>query len=274
MPLRIHQRSLIRLGASVLLGGLFVVTWLNHPNQEFNRDINYRTYTAIAVLTDVNPRADILHAELSKVDELKCLEIGNPKSYEFYASKLGGECQESKLWISENFYQWYAKFLLSHPQEPIQLAAAGFIAGNSPVSLYAPNLSILPKPIQDLFFGERNFALRNLGFLPYGEYETEEYDRSGMEVVVPILAWLGIAFALLLILLSRKSLRGLLRSKAVKLDYILVAAGVAGVSINSIAVPTEWFRENIYFFTLIYVSLIYLIGDLYSEFKRHRSATG
>jgi hypothetical protein len=268
MPLRIHQRSLIRLGASVLLGGLFVVTWLNHPNQEFNRDINYRTYTAIAVLTDVNPRADILHAELSKVDELKCLEIGNPKSYEFYASKLGGECQESKLWISENFYQWYAKFLLSHPQEPIQLAAAGFIAGNSPVSLYAPNLSILPKPIQDLFFGERNFALRNLGFLPYGEYETEEYDRSGMEVVVPILAWLGIAFALLLILLSRKSLRGLLRSKAVKLDYILVAAGVAGVSINSIAVPTEWFRENIYFFTLIYISLIYLIGDLREDFVK------
>jgi hypothetical protein len=271
---RFNQRSLTRLSGSVLLGGLFVISWLNHPNQEFNRDINYRTYTAIAVLTDVNPRADVLHAELSKISELSCLEIGNPKSYEFYASKLGGECQDSKLWISQNFYQWYAKFLLSHPQEPVQLAAAGFIAGNSPVSLYAPNLSILPKPIQGLFFGERNFALRNLGFQPYGEYETEEYDRSGMEVVVPILAWLGIGFSLLLILLSRKSLRGLLRAKTVKLDFILIAAGVAGVSINSIAVPTEWFRENIYFFTLIYVSLIYLIGDLVGEFKKNKSTAG
>jgi hypothetical protein len=264
----------LRVGGSIAIAGLLIVTLINQPNQEFNRGISYKAYAAIAVLTDVNPRAGLLHAELSKINELQCLEIGNPKSYEFYASKLGGECQESKLWISQNFYQWYAKYLLSHPQEPIQLAAAGFIAGNSPVSLYAPHLSILPKPIQDLFFGERNFALRNLGFQPYGEYETEEYDRSGMEVVVPMLAWLGVAFALLLTLLSRKSLRCLLRSKAVKLDYILVATGVAGVSINSIAVPTEWFRENIYFFTLIYVSLIYLIGDLYSEFKRHRSATG
>jgi hypothetical protein len=268
--LRINQRSLMRLSGCLALGSLFVVTWLNQPNQEFNREINYRTYTAIAVLTDVNPRAAALHFELSKVSELKCLEIGNPKSYEFYASKLGGECQKSKLWISENFYKWYAQYLLSHPQEAVQLAAAGFIAGNTPVSLYAPNLTILPKPVQDLFFGERNFALRNLGFQPYGEYETEEYDRNGMEVAVPILAWLGIAFSLLLILISRKKLRGVLRDKAVKLDFILMAAGVAGVSINSIAVPTEWFRENIYFFALIYISMIYLIGDLYAAFKKHK----
>lgn len=268
--LRVNQRSLIRLGGCLALGSLFIVTWLNQPNQEFNREINYRTYTAIAVLTDVNPRAVVLHSELSSVSELKCLEIGNPKSYEFYASKLGGECQESKLWISENFYKWYAQYLLSHPQEAVQLAAAGFIAGNTPVSLYAPNLSILPKPVQDLFFGERNFALRNLGFQPYGEYETEEYDRDGMEVTVPILAWLGIAFSLLLILISQKKLRGVLHDRAVRLDFILIAAGVAGVSINSIAVPTEWFRENVYFFALIYISLIYLIGDLYGAFKKHK----
>ena len=268
--LRFSQRSLMRFGGCLALGGLFAVTWLNQPNQEFNREINYRTYTAIAVLTDVNPRAAALHSELSKVSELKCLQIGNPKSYEFYASKLGGECQESKLWVSENFYMWYAQYLLSHPQEAVQLAAAGFIAGNTPVSLYAPNLSILPKPVQDLFFGERNFALRNLGFQPYGEYETEEYDKNGMEVMVPILAWLGIAFSILLILLSRKRLRGVLQYKAVKLDFILITAGVVGVSINSIAVPTEWFRENIYFFALIYISLIYLIGDLYDAFKKHK----
>lgn len=268
--LRINQRSLTRSGGCLALGGLFIVTWLNQPNQEFNREINYRTYTAIAVLTDVNPRAAVLHSELSKVSELKCLKIGDPKSYEFYASKLGGECKKSKLWISENFYKWYAQFLLIHPQEAVQLAAAGFIAGNTPVSLYAPNLSILPKPVQDLFFGERNFALRNLGFQPYGEYETEEYDRNGMEVTAPILAWLGIAFSLLVILISRKKLRGVLRDNAVRLDFILIAAGVAGVSINSIAVPTEWFRENIYFFALIYISLIYLIGDLYGAFKKHK----
>ena len=151
------------------------------------------------------------------------------------------------------------------------MAAVGFIAGNTPVSLYAPNLSILPKPLQDLFFGERNFALRNLGFEPYGEYEAEEYDRSGMEVVVPILAWLGIAFSLLLILVSRKQLRGILQDKAVKLDFILIAAGVAGVTINSIAVPTEWFRENIYFFSIIYISLIFLLGDLLKSFRNREA---
>jgi hypothetical protein len=258
------------VGGSVAIASILIVTLINQPNQEFNRGINYRAYSAIAALTDVNPRAAVLHSELSEVSELKCLEIGNPKSYEFYASRLGEECQESKLWISENFYKWYAQYLLSHPQEAVQLAAAGFIAGNTPVSLYAPNLSILPKPVQDLFFGERNFALRNLGFQPYGEYETEEYDRSGMEVAAPILAWLGIAFSLLVILISRKKLRGVLRDNAVRLDFILIAAGVSGVSINSIAVPTEWFRENVYFFALIYISMIFLIGDLYATFKNHK----
>ena len=127
--------------------------------------------------------------------------------------------------------------------------------------------------MQDLFFGERNFALRYLGFQPYGEYETEDYSRDGMEVLVPILAWLGITFCLILILLSRKSLRGILRVKTVRFDLVLVTAGVIGVSINSIAVPTEWFRENIYFFALIYISLIYLIGDLYNALRNQSSTT-
>ena len=200
--------------------------------------------------------------------EMSCLDIGNPKSYEFYASKLGGECKVSKLWISDNFYKWYAFFLLKHPQEVLQLSAAGFIAGNTPVSLYAPNLSILPKPAQDIIFGERNFALRNMGFKPFGEHETEVYDRSGMEVFVPVLAWLALAYSLLLILVSKKKFLGILREKAIRLDYVLLTAGVVGVCLNSIAVPTEWFHENVYFFALIYISLIYLLGDISQVFAK------
>ena len=121
--------------------------------------------------------------------------------------------------------------------------------------------------MQDVFFGERNFALRNFGFQPYGEYEVDEYDRSGMEVSVPILVWLGMAYSLLVIVASQKRLRRVLRVRAVKLDFILVSAGVTGVTINSIAVPTEWFRENVYFFMIIYISLIYLIGDIRKELE-------
>jgi hypothetical protein len=258
---RINKRKIPHFVSAFVAIGLILLTFLNQPNQEFNRDINYRTFAAIAVLTDVNPRASVLHAELSQVPEMSCLQIGDPKSYEFYASKLGGECQQSKLWMSKHFYKWYAGFLLMKPQEAVQLSMVGFIAGNSPVSLYAPHLSVLPKPLQDVFFGERNFALRNLGFQPYGEYEAEEYDRSGMEVVVPILMWIGLALALLLLLISRRSSRAYLKSHAMRLDYVLLSGGIIGVCMNSVAVPTEWFRENIYFFTLIYLSLIYLIGD-------------
>lgn len=257
----VNRRKIPHFVSAFMAIGLILLTFLNQPNQEFNRDINYRTFAAIAVLTDVNPRAAMLHAELSRVPEMSCLQIGDPKSYEFYASKLGGECQQSKLWMSERFYKWYAGFLLMKPQEAFQLSMVGFVAGNTPVSLYAPHLSVLPKPLQDVFFGERNFALRNLGFQPYGEYEAEEYDRSGMEVVVPILMWIGLALALLLLLISRRSSRAYLKSHAMKLDYVLFFGGIIGVCMNSVAVPTEWFRENIYFFTLIYLSLIYLIGD-------------
>ena len=267
-----NQKRLIRFVSCLALGGIVFITLINQPNQEFNRGINYRTYSAIAVLTDVNPRASVLHEELSKVREMSCLDIGTPKSYEFYASKLGGECQLSKLWISDNFYRWYAFFLIKHPQEVLQLSGAGFIAGNTPVSLYAPSVSVLPKPVQDIFFGERNFALRNMGFKPYGEYETDLYDRSGMEVLVPVLAWLGLAYSLLLILASRTKFRGILRARAVKLDFVLVTAGVAGVCLNSIVVPTEWFRENVYFFVLIYISLIYLLGDLLESFRNREAS--
>ena len=133
-------------------------------------------------------------------------------------------------------------------------------------------MSVLPKPVQDIFFGERNFALRNMGFKPYGEYETDLYDRSGMEVLVPVLAWLGLAYSLLLILASRTKFRGILRARAVKLDFVLVTAGVAGVCLNSIVVPTEWFRENVYFFVLIYISLIYLLGDLLESFRNREAS--
>jgi hypothetical protein len=271
-----NKRKIPHFVSAIIVIGLVSLTFLNQPNQEFNRDINYRTYAAIAVLTDVNPRAAVLHAELSRVPEMACLEIGDPKSYEFYAAKLGEECQQSKLWMSENFYKWYAEFLIKRPQEAVQLAMVGFIAGNTPVSLYAPHLSILPKPLQDVFFGERNFALRNLGFQPYGEYETEEYDRSGMEVSVPILIWIGLALCLLLLLASRRSSRVFLKSNAVRLDYVLLSSGIIGVCMNSVAVPTEWFRENIYFFTLIYLSLIYLIGDFREALRdsSQRAASG
>ena len=271
LRVQFHKSNFLRAGGTIAILGVLLVTLINQPSQEFNRGINYRTYAAIAVLADVNPRAAALHAELSKVSELSCLKIGSPKSYEVYASKLGGECQISKLWISDNFYKWYAIFLLKHPQEVLQLSAAGFVAGNTPVSLYAPNLSILPKSVQDIFFGERNFALRNMGFKPFGEYETDVYDRSGMEVFVPVLAWLGLAYSLLLILASQKKFRGILKVRAVKLDFVLLTAGVAGVCLNSIVVPTEWFRENIYFFALIYISLIFLIGDLRESIRNRES---
>ena len=259
---RFNMKNLPRIFSVFVLFTLVVVTFLSQPNQEFNRDINYRTYTAIAVLTDVNPRASELHARLSDVPEMRCLKIGDPKSYEFYALKLGGECKESKLWISENFYNWYATYLITNPQEAVQLSLAGFIAGNTPVSLYAPNLSILPKPLQDIFFGERNFALRNLGFQPYGEYEAEQYDRTGMEVTVPILLWISLAVIMLLLIVLQRTTRSILKIRTIRLDYVLFGSGIIGVCINSIAVPTEWYRENIYFFTLIYLSLIFLIGDI------------
>jgi hypothetical protein len=92
---------------------------------------------------------------------------------------------------------------LNHPQEAAQLAAVGFMAGNTPVSLYALGSSLLPKSIQDPYFDERNFALRNLVFQPYGEYEDEGYARSGIEIPVPILIWLRLPISLLLILVSQ-----------------------------------------------------------------------
>lgn len=104
--------------------------------------------------------------------------------------------------MSKNFYATYDKILLTHSQEAAQFAAVGFIAGNTPVSPFALSLDLLPKLIQEFYFGDRNFALWNLGFQPDGESGTEGYDRSGMEVSVPLLIWLGLAFSLLLILFS------------------------------------------------------------------------
>jgi cation transport ATPase len=76
---------------------------------------------------------------------------------------------------------------------------------------------------------------------------------------------------LLLILALQKKFREILRVRAVQLDFVLLTAGVAGVCLNSIVVPTEWFRENIYFFTLIYISLIFLLGDLLKSFRNREA---
>ncbi len=81
-------------------------------------------------------------------------------------------------------------------------------------------------------------------------------------VLFRFLLWISLVVILLLLILPQRTARSILKIRTIRLDCVLLGSGIIGDCINSIAVLTEWYQENIYFFTLIYLSLIFLIGDI------------
>lgn len=240
---------------------LFYTLFTNiiQSKETFGWSLSYRAAGAVTVFSNANPQAELVTSELSKVEELKCIEVFKIRSSDENANLLRDKCPEARNWLSNKFPLWYSKFILQNPSYAAKLFFTGVSMGNSPYSFYSGSISVVPGSINSLFFGSRNLALRQT------LQSAQEIDLNKIIVTSPLIGWITIS--LILIYCKRKSLfSSELCSDSVKLQKFLIyllILGLFGIATSSILNPNEWFRQSIVYQIMIFVStsLLFLSED-------------
>jgi len=259
---RKFTKSFKRYGAALAVVA-FLVSWVsfvnwNQSKQEFQYQLDYRTVAALTVLSEQNFQSSVTLDELKKTHQFNCAELAIPGSMVANFQKFGGNCQEDKEWLSDNFSKWYAKFLLFHPEVVGKLFFFGILAGNSPFGFYSGSVSILPQSISSMFFGERNYALR------LSENTQTEFSIESVVLISPIIAWILIFIILQMRAISLSSIRVASESRdpyGLILSLVLFILSILGLMTLTIFSPTEWFRQTIQFQVLLFISTLILLSQ-------------
>jgi hypothetical protein len=109
------------------------------------------------VVSDYNPRAEPLKAELTKtapqclIDELPVntgVYVGAPWGF---AADIRDTCPEFVTWYQANWPSWYYQYLATHPDYVAKVSVSGMKAALRPWDA-TTSFSALPVPVRDAFF--------------------------------------------------------------------------------------------------------------------------
>jgi hypothetical protein len=263
--LAVNKKRVFIVGLLLLYSGILAFNQSMSDLQTDGHGESYSAAQAVAVISNVNPLANVIEGELLKAEILRCLKNFNNSSPVEVTNSLKHECHSDEEWLSKGFQKWYLKFLFNHPVYALKTIATGFTAGNSPFSLYGASVSILPSPMSALFFGERNYANRLNGD------SASNIPLENLEVTSPIIFWsvIFLIFAPIRVL-KRKMGQGQIEVSEVadSLFGMVGAFGLVLIAISSISIPNEWFRQSIVGqIALLLAGIIYL-QRLITEFAR------
>ena len=253
-----HKKQIFgKVFVMVLILSYTLITNLIQSQEIFGWKLTYRAAAAVTVFSEANPEARLVTKELSKVNELKCINVTNIRSSDSNAVLLRDNCPEARLWLSEEFPSWYLSFILNNPIYAAKLFLTGITVGNSPVSFYSGSISIAPNFVNDLFFGSRNLALRQTS------ESAQDIQLNRMIVTSPLVGW--ILLCLIMVYRKRRDLFNLqLTNGPILLDRFLCylfILGIIGIASSSILNPNEWFRQSIVYQIMIILSTILLLSS-------------
>jgi hypothetical protein len=146
--------------------------------------ISYAAAQSVAVISNVNPLANQIYSELKNNQELRCLGDFNKSSPMALTELLKYKCRASQNWLDREFQRWYFGFNIRNLDYPVKLTITTILAGNSPFSMYGGSISILPTEASQLFFGDRNFALR------LSDQSSEIIPIDSISILSPLVFWL------------------------------------------------------------------------------------
>jgi len=215
--------------------------------------VDYATVSSVLKISKQNPYSEelVLALPVGSLDCLKARGIGD-----LFANLdlLRGECKSDLAWIEKHFDTWYLVTLVKNPKLVLGSIANGFLAGSTPISLYGSSISLTPKAFEQLFFGDRNLALRDT---------QEVFSRESIDyltVQAPILIW--VIFLLVSILYVGLS------ESITKLQL----ASIFAISLVSLLSPNEWFRQSIQFLVVFYLLSVISISRFLS-FRKFETRT-
>ena len=254
----------IKFNKIVILFLIVVYTLLLTVNQAKGKlqtdgaGISYAAAQSVAVISNVNPLADQIYSELKSHQELQCLGDFNKSSPMALTELLKYECRTSQNWLDQEFQRWYFGFNIRNLDYPVKLTVTTILAGNSPFSMYGGSISVLPIEASQIFFGNRNFALR------LSDQSSEIIPIDSISILSPLVFWL----VLITFIYLRHQLFHARKSEQVTSKYIarislsLFLYGLVLLVISAVSIPNEWFRQSIVGQISILVSGILLLSDV------------
>jgi len=243
------SNKLVTIILCVLIIHVFIVSQ-NQGNQPFGENITYNQVSAFYAFSN-HPSSSQVKDELLEVPEMKCIAASTIDDIFELVRFASRNCQTSLSWIDSNFKPWYVQFQAKNPKFALTLVNYGLVASNSPASLYAPHISILPIPIDMLFFGERNFFLGSM------DSRSAEIDLGSLKVFAPVYLWTAIFLFILLLYFSRKNHSiSFCQNSLIKHLMILTAWAFASMISVFLIMPSEHFRLGIQFYCIFLISLI------------------
>jgi len=237
----------------------FLLT-VNQSKEKLQTDgagISYAAAQSVAVISNVNPLTNQIYSELKNNRELQCLGHFNKSSPIALTELLKYKCQASQFWLDREFQRWYLGFNIRNLDYPVKLTVTTILAGNSPFSMYGGNISILPSEASQLFFGDRNFALR------LSDQSSEIIPIDSISILSPLVFWL----VLFVFIHSRNQLSNARKFDQVRSKYVMSISlslflyGLTLLVVSAVSIPNEWFRQSIVGQISIFVSCILLLSN-------------
>lgn len=220
----------------------------NQSNQEYETGLGYKalayTYTFAS-----QPEAAKVRSGLTEVTEMKCLTLDGSADLYKLTDEMKSTCKSANLWLNEKFLGWYGKFLLENPVTAIKIAVGGLLYGNQPPVLYGATLSILPLPIENVFFGD------STSNLVHSSVESSLLLDS--KVNTPLLFWI-----ILLVFFTLS--RSLLRSNQLPINhsglfFLIAISSIFSAFLTVLVCPAEYFKLTIQMQMLFFLSTFIVI---------------
>jgi hypothetical protein len=224
--------------------------------------ISYAAAQSVAVISNVNPLANQIYSELKNNQELRCLGDFNKSSPMALTELLKYKCRASQNWLDREFQRWYFGFNIRNLDYPVKLTITTILAGNSPFSMYGGSISILPTEASQLFFGDRNFALR------LSDQSSEIIPIDSISILSPLVFWLVLIVFMYLKnqLFNARKFDQVRSNYVMSISLILFLYGLVLLVVSAVSIPNEWFRQSIVGQISILVSGILLLSDVSKKY--------
>jgi hypothetical protein len=144
----------------------------------------------------------------------------------------------------------------------VKLTITTILAGNSPFSMYGGSISILPTEASQLFFGDRNFALR------LSDQSSEIIPIDSISILSPLVFWLVLIVFMYLKnqLFNARKFDQVRSNYVMSISLILFLYGLVLLVVSAVSIPNEWFRQSIVGQISILVSGILLLSDVSKKY--------
>ena len=190
-----------------------------------------------------------MRSGLTEVTEMKCLTLDGSADLYKLTDEMKSTCKSANLWLNEKFLDWYWKFLLENPVTAIKMAVGGLLYGNQPPVLYGATLSILPLPIENVFFGDSTSNLV--------DSSVESSLLLDSKANAPLLFWI-----ILLVFFTLS--RSLLRSNQLPINhsglfFLIAISSIFSAFLTVLVCPAEYFKLTIQMQMLFFLSTFIVI---------------